>query len=388
MPTPIEFSDRLKELPPYLFVEIDKAKRKAIAEGKDIIDLGIGDPDSPTPPPIVQALQEASRDGSNHHYALDAGLPDLRQAIAVWCQRRFAFTLNSDTEIYPCIGSKEGLAHLLLGLVNPKDKVIIPEPCYPGYRAFAILAGGRPVYIPLKAKNDFLPDLSRIEKVHGARLMFVNYPNNPTAAVASREFYTQLVRLAQEKGIILVSDLAYSEIYYEGQKPLSLLEIEGAKDLTIEFHSFSKTFNMTGWRLGWACGNEKLISTLAKVKSNVDSGIFQAIQIAGIAALKTPEEELQDLRMLYEERRDYLVNGLRNLGWKITAPQATFYVWAKIPKKFNDSLEVAKLFLDQANIVVTPGIGFGESGEGYIRMTLTVSKEKINEAVERLSGVL
>ncbi len=388
MPLTMDFAERLKALPPYLFLEIDKAKRQAKSEGRDIIDLGIGDPDSPTPQPIIEALNEAACDPANHHYALDAGMLQLRQAIAAWYQKRFNVALDPETEVYPTIGSKEGLAHLLLGAVNPKEKVIIPEPCYPGYRAFAILSGAKPVYVPLKAKNNFLPDLAKIEKIRDARLMFVNYPNNPTAAVASREFYTQLVRIAQEKGIVLVSDLAYSEIYYDVKKPSSLLEIEGAKDLAIEFHSFSKTFNMTGWRLGWACGNPKLISILGKVKSNVDSGIFQAIQIAGRSALNLPDQELEDLRMLYQERRDYLINGLRSLGWKITPPRASFYVWAKVPKKFPDSLEAAKAFLDQANILVTPGVGFGESGEGYLRMALTVSKERINEAVERLRKVL
>ncbi len=384
----IEFSDRLKQLPPYLFVEIDKAKRKAKAEGRDIIDLGIGDPDSGTPQHIIDALNAAAQDPANHHYALDAGLPALRKEISEWFLKRFKVTLDPDMEVYPCIGSKEGLAHLPLGVVNPKDKVVIPEPCYPGYRASTIFAGGKPVYVPLKEKNGFLPDLSKIEKMNGIKFMFINYPNNPTAATATREFYTKLVSIAREKGIIIASDLAYSEVYFDGEKPLSILEIDGAKDVAIEFHSFSKTFSMTGWRLAWACGNSKLISALAKVKSNVDSGIFQAIQIAGITALKTPDVQLDDLRALYQERRDLLINGLRSIGWKIPAPKASFYVWGKIPKKFKDSMEAAKIFLDEANIVATPGVGFGESGEGYIRMTLTASKERINEAVERLRKVL
>lgn len=384
----IDFSDRLKQLPPYLFVEIDKAKRKAKAEGRDIIDLGIGDPDSGTPKHIIDALNTAAQDSSNHHYALDAGLPALRKEISEWFLKRFKVTLDPDTEIYPCIGSKEGLAHLPLGVINPKDKVVIPEPCYPGYRASTIFAGGKPVYVPLKEKNGFLPDLSKIEKMNGIKFMFINYPNNPTAATATREFYARLVLIAREKGIIIASDLAYSEIYFDGEKPLSILEIDGAKEVAIEFHSFSKTFNMTGWRLAWACGNSKLISALAKVKSNVDSGIFQAIQAAGITALKTPDAQLDDLRELYQERRDFLINGLRSIGWKIPAPKASFYVWGKIPKKFKDSMEAAKVFLDEANIVATPGVGFGESGEGYIRMTLTASKERINEAVERLRKVL
>lgn len=384
----IEFSDRLKQLPPYLFVEIDKAKRKAKAEGRDIIDLGIGDPDSGTPQHIIDALNTAAQDPANHHYALDAGLPVLRKEISDWFLKRFKVTLDPDAEIYPCLGSKEGLAHLPLGVVNPKDKMVIPEPCYPGYRASTIFAGGKPIYVPLKEKNGFLPDLSKIEKMNDLKFMFINYPNNPTAATATHEFYTRLVSIAREKGIIIASDLAYSEVYFDGEKPLSILEIDGAKDVAVEFHSFSKTFSMTGWRLAWACGNHKLISALAKVKSNVDSGIFQAIQVAGITALKTPDAQLDDLRALYQERRDLLINGLRSIGWKIPAPKASFYVWGKIPKKFKDSMEAAKVFLDEANIVATPGVGFGESGEGYIRMTLTASKERINEAVERLRKVL
>ena len=388
MPITIDFSERLKQLPPYLFVEIDKAKRKARMEGRDIIDLGIGDPDSATPQHIIDALKVAAQDPANHHYALDAGLAGLRQAIAEWFLKRFKVTLDPDTEIYPCIGSKEGLAHLSLGVVNPKDKVLIPEPCYPGYRASTIFAGGKPIYVPLKEKNGFLPDLSKIEKMNDIKFMFINYPNNPTAVTASREFYTKLVAIAREKGIMIASDLAYSEVYFDGEKPLSILEIEGAKEVAIEFHSFSKTFSMTGWRLAWACGNSKLISALAKVKSNVDSGIFQAIQVAGITALKTSDTQLDDLRTLYQDRRDLLINGLRAIGWKITPPKASFYVWGRIPKKFKDSMETAKVFLEEANIVATPGVGFGDSGEGYIRMTLTAPKERINEAVERLRKIL
>ena len=384
----IEFSDRLKELPPYLFVEIDKAKRAAIAEGRDVINLGIGDPDYPTHPHIIDALKKAVEDGANHHYALDTGLPQLRQTIAKWFQKRFSVTLDADTEIYPLIGSKEGLAHLPLGIVNPKDKVILTDPAYPAYQASIIFAGGKIVRAPLKANNDFLPDLEKVKKTEGAKLMVVNYPNNPTATMANKEFYTELVKLAHEKGFIIVSDMAYSEVYFDGKKPPSILEIDGAKDVAIEFHSLSKTYYMTGWRIGWACGNAKLIAALAKVKTNFDSGIFQAIQVAGIAALNSPDEIGEDMRALYQERRDYMINGLRSIGWKITPPQAAYYVWAKLPKGFTSSMETAKTFLDKANIVVTPGNGFGEAGEGYVRMALTVPKERINEAVERLKKVL
>ncbi len=388
MPINIEFSERLKNLPPYLFVEIDKAKRAAIAEGRDIINLGVGDPDSPTPTHIVEAMKAAVQDGNNHHYAFDAGLPQLRQEIAQWFQSRFNVSLDPETEIYPLIGSKEGLAHLPLGVINPKDKVLLTNPAYPAYRPSIEFAGGKIIYVPLKAGNDFLPDLKKVAEYKDIKAIVINYPNNPTAATATKDFYTELVALAREKGMIIVSDMAYSEVYFDGEKPLSIFEIAGAKEVAIEFHSFSKTYYMTGWRIGWACGNPTLIAALAKVKSNFDSGIFQAVQIAGIAALKSDSMIAEDMRSLYQDRRDYLINGLRGIGWKIPPPKATYYVWAKLPKNFSDSMETAKVFLDQANIVVTPGIGFGEFGEGYIRMTLTVSKDRINEAVLRLQKIL
>ena len=389
MSSEIEFSDRLKSIPPYLFVEIDRAKRKAIAEGRDIINLGIGDPDTSTAGHIINVMKEAVADPGNHHYAMDASLPELRQAVVDWFQKRFQITLDADNEIYPLIGSKEGLAHLPLGILNPGDKVLLTDPAYPAYRASLLFAGARIMDIPLKEGRGFLPDLKRVEELKNIKCMYINYPNNPTAATATREFYEKLVRIAREKNIILVSDMAYSEIYFDREKPLSILEIDGAKDVAIEFHSLSKTYNMTGWRIGWACGNPVLISALAKVKSNYDSGIFQAIQKSAIAAFQTPEVEIDDLRHLYEERRDCLINGLRAYGWKITPPKATFYVWAKVPKKFNgNSMLTVKTFLTEADIVVTPGIGFGKAGEGYIRMALTVNKDRIAEAIQRLSTVI
>jgi LL-diaminopimelate aminotransferase len=386
--TPIEWADRLKELPPYLFIEIDRARRKARAAGRDIIDLGIGDPDTPTFPHIIEAMKQAVGDPANHRYALDAGLPQLRQAIVQWFQKRFEVVLDADTEVYPLIGSKEGLAHFPLGIINPKDKVLLTDPAYPAYQASVIFAGGKIVTVPLKEAHGFLPDLKKVAELKGIKAMFVNYPNNPTAATATKEFYAELVRIARERGILLISDLAYSEIYYDEQRPSSLLEIEGAKDIAIEFHSLSKTYNMTGWRIGWACGNPRLIAALAKVKSNYDSGVFQAVQVAGIAALKTGAEDLHDLRGMYEERRDTLINGLRSIGWKIPPPNAAFYVWARIPKGFTDSMTTARIFLEKADIVATPGVGFGKSGEGYIRMSLTVGKDRLAQAVERLSKIL
>jgi len=384
----IDFSERLKKLPPYLFVEIDRAKREARSQGRDVIDLGIGDPDLPTPDFIIEALNKAAASGENHHYALDAGLPRLRQAIAAWYRRRFNVELNPDSEIQPLIGSKEGIAHLPLGIVNPKDKVLVPQPGYPPYLSGTIFAEGKPITLPLKSKNNFLPDLAKIRELKGIKLMFINYPNNPTSAVASRDFLKEIVSIAKENETIIAYDNAYSEIYFDIEKPPSILEIEGAKDVAVEFHSLSKTFNMTGWRVGWVCGNSKVVAALAKVKANVDSGIFQALQLAGITALEADDSFPNEMRRMYHERRDYLVNGLRNIGWKVEPPQATFYVWAKLPKKFNTSIEAAKAFLDQADIVITPGVGFGKDGEGYLRMALTVPKERLNQAVERIKKIL
>lgn len=381
----IEFSERLKSLPPYLFAEIDKAKRKAIQEGKDIIDLGIGDPDQPTPDFIVEAMKKALDDGRNHHYALDAGLASLRRAITNWYKKRFNVDLDPDKEVYPLIGSKEGIVHLPLAIINPKEKVLVPEPGYPAYRAAVIFSGGKVEASPLLAKNNFLPDLGKLKD---AKLIFVNYPNNPTAAVAGLDFYKELVNLASHQDMIIASDLAYSEIYYDELRPPSLLEVEGAKEIAVEFHSLSKTFNMTGWRIGWVCGNSRIIEALGKLKTNIDSGIFQAIQLAAVAALESDDSHHNDMRRLYQERRDYLINGLRSIGWKVNSPAATFYVWAKLPRGYSSSIDFAKMLLEKANIVATPGLGFGKFGEGYIRFALTVPKDRISEAVNRLKDIL
>ena len=381
----IKYSDRLNSLPPYLFVEIDKARRAAIAAGRDIINLGVGDPDQRTHQVIIDALKKAAEDVNNHHYPFDAGVPQLRIEIAKWFKNRFGVELEPQTEIYPLIGSKEGIAHLPLGIINPGDKVVLTEPAYPAYQAAVTFAGGKIQYLPLKASNGFLPKMEDIESLKDAKAIFVCYPNNPTAAIADKKFYQDLVAVCRAKGIIIVSDLAYSEVYYDGIKPPSILEVEGAKDIAIEFHSFSKTYYMTGWRLGWACGNPTLVSALAKVKSNCDSGVFNAIQYAGIAALNMDPRDIEDMRAEYQTRRDALINGLRAIGWKIDPPKAAFYVWAKLPSKFNDSMSCAKAFLEEADIVVTPGVGFGTAGEGYVRMSLTLPTDRIHQAVARLA---
>lgn len=383
----IEFSKALKSLPPYLFVEIDNARRAAIAAGRDVINLGVGDPDQRTHQVIIDALKVAVEEVSNHHYPFDAGVPQLRGEIAKWFKNRFGVELEPQTEIYPLIGSKEGIAHLPLGIINPGDKVVLTEPGYPAYQAAVTFAGGKIQYLPLKAAHGFLPKIEDIEKIKNAKVIFVCYPNNPTAATADKKFYQDLVAVCKAKGIIIVSDLAYSEVYYDGVKPPSILEVDGAKEITIEFHSFSKTYYMTGWRLGWACGNPTLVSALARVKSNCDSGVFNAIQYAGIKALNMDPRDIDDMRREYQTRRDALINGLRSIGWKIESPKASFYAWAKLPSKFNDSMSCAKVFLDEADIVVTPGIGFGRAGEGYVRMAFTLPTERIHEAVARLAKI-
>lgn len=383
-----ELSRKLQHLPPYLFLEIDKAKRKARAEGRDIIDLGVGDPDTPTPKYIIEALYKAAQDPATHRYALDQGMPVLRRAISGWYKRRFNVELDPDTQVLPLIGSKEGLAHFPLAFLNEGDYSLVPDPCYPPYKGGTILAGGKPYLMPLLESNDFLPDLKSVPAGirKKAKLLYINYPNNPTSATAEKSFFEDAVEFAVKNKQIVISDLAYSEMAYDGYKPASFLETEGAKERGIEFHSLSKTYNMTGWRIGWACGSAKLVSALAKVKSNVDSGIFSAVQLAGIAAIEGPQDHINKMRGIYQERRDTLVNGLRSLGWKLEAPKATFYMWIKIPGKA-DSIKFSKLLLDKADIVATPGVGFGKSGEGYIRLALTVPKEKMEEAIKRIKKV-
>lgn len=383
-----KLSKKIQALPPYLFLEIDKAKRQARAQGRDVIDLGIGDPDQPTPKYIIEALYRAALDPANHRYALDQGMPVLRRAIEGWYRRRFNVNLNPDTEILPLIGSKEGLAHFPLAFLGQGDYSLVPDPCYPPYKGGTILTGAKPYLMPLREENAFLPDLKKIPAsvVRKAKIIYVNYPNNPTSAIADKSFYQELIGFAHKNKLIIISDLAYSEICFDGYRPRSLLEFDGARQVAIEFHSLSKTFNMTGWRVGWASGNEKLIAALAKVKSNIDSGIFSAVQLAAIAALGGSGEHIEHMCTLYQERRDLLIRGLSFLGWQANNPKATFYLWIKTPEA-KGSIKFAADLLDKANIVVTPGVGFGKYGEGYIRMALTVNRERIREALDRLKHI-
>jgi len=385
----IEISDRLKKLPPYLFVEIDKKKKAALSEGRDIIDLGVGDPDQPTPKHIIEALYKAASDPATHRYALDKGMSELRNRIAAWYRDRFGVRLNPDTEILPLIGSKEGIAHIPLAFLNRGDVVLAPNPSYPPYRGGAILAGGVAFDLPLLEENSFLPDFTGIPNatLKKSKLLFLNYPNNPTGAVSDSSFFKDAISFASKNNIIICHDAAYTEIAYEGYKAPSFLSIPGAKELGIEFHSLSKIYNMTGWRIGFACGNENVIKALTTVKSNIDSGIFNAIQRAAITALDGPEKFLNDLRTLYQKRRDIVVEGLNSLGWNIVKPQATFYIWFKVPKDYT-STTFAEFLLEKADMVVTPGNGFGKYGEGYMRIALTVPDERLKEAITRLKKIL
>jgi len=381
----VELADRIKGLPPYLFAAIDLMKQEAIDAGKDIINLGVGDPDLPTPAPIIETLQKAATNPKHHQYPSYVGMLSFRQAVADWYKRRFKVTLDAKTEVLSLIGSKEGVAHLPMALINPGDTALMTDPGYPVYEAGTLFAGGKSVFVPLKIENGFLPDLDAIpaEVADEAKLFFLNYPGNPTAAVANHAFYDKLVAFAHRHNIVICHDAAYSEIYYDGKPPVGFMEVDGAKDVGIELHSLSKTYNMTGWRIGFAVGNSNVVGALGQVKTNIDSGIFQAIQEAGITALEMDDAPLAAIRNTYQERRDVLVSGLQRLGFKVDPPKAAFYVWIPTPAGISSADMTAKM-LKECAIVTTPGSGFGANGEGYFRMTLCVSKERLAEAVDRM----
>jgi LL-diaminopimelate aminotransferase len=378
-------SERLRQLPPYLFAEIDKKKKAAIAAGRDVINLGVGDPDRPTPLPIIRSLQQNAEVAAFHQYALDQGAPELRKSIAAFCKKRYGLDLDPETEILPLIGSKEGLAHLPLAVLNPGDISLVPDPCYPVYRSSSMFAGADVYSMPLEAGRGFLPDLDSIpsDVFALARLMFLNYPNNPTGATADLAFLETVVERARGHNFVIAQDAAYNEMYFE-EPPPSILQISGARDVSIEFHSLSKTFNMTGWRVGFAIGGAPLIQALGQVKANVDSGIFTAIQFAGKTALDDFEALTVPIRALYKERRDAFVTALRKLGWEVPMPTATFYVWIPCPKGYK-SADLCTRLLEEADVVTTPGIGFGRTADGYIRAALTVETPRLLEAVDRIS---
>ncbi|MEW6776156.1 MAG: LL-diaminopimelate aminotransferase [Bdellovibrionota bacterium] len=386
---PFEKADRIKKLPPYLFADIDKKKREVAARGVDIISMGIGDPDKPTPAFIIKELARAAKDPSTHRYPDYDGMIEFRTAAADFMQKRFGVTLDPKTEVITLIGSKEGIAHFPLAFINPGDLAIVTDPCYPVPATAVSFAGGEVYRTPMSHRTHWLPELKKIPEdvARRAKAIFLAYPSNPTGATATREFFEELVAWGKKYNTIVVTDCAYSEIYYdENEKPLSIFEVPGAKDVAIEFHSLSKTFNMTGWRIGWAAGNPELIAGLGQIKTNVDSGAFNAIQMAGIAGLKSDFKSVEKMRRLYKKRRNVVLKALRGMGIKYLKPKAGFFIWADVPDGYTSASFVSKML--DVGVVVTPGSGFGAAGEGYFRIALTVEVERLEEAMERMKKAL
>lgn len=383
-----EPASRIRHLPPYLFASIDRMKKKAMERGADLVDLSIGDPDIPTPSPIVDAMKKAVEKPSNHRYPSYEGMLSFREAVSKWYKKRFSVKIDPQSEVLSLIGSKEGIGHIPLAFVNPGDIVLVPSPGYPVYSVGTLFAGGKSYAMPLKEENAFLPDLDIIPKKVFARtkLLFINYPNNPTSVTAPVNFYNEVVRIALKYNIIVCHDASYTEIYY-GSKPLSFMQIPNSKNVGIEFHSLSKTYNMTGWRIGFAVGNKEVLAGLGKVKTNLDSGVFQAIQEAAAVALGMDDSALSAIRKTYRKRRDILYSGLKKIGMHLIEPDATFYVWARVPSPFS-SMNFVTHILNRAGVLATPGNGFGDAGEGYVRFSLTAPANRIQEAVERIKRIL
>jgi LL-diaminopimelate aminotransferase len=386
---PFQKSQRLAALPPYLFIEIDKKKRALLAAGKDVINLGVGDPDLPTHKFIIDEMAKSIYDPKNHRYPFDEGVPAFRQAAASFMKKRFNVQMDADKNILTTIGSKDGIAHLPLAVVNPGDTVLVPQPGYPVYNTGALFAGGRPHIMPLLESNNFLPDFDAIPEdvKQQTRLVWLNYPNNPTAATAPLSFYKKAVELAHKYNWVIANDLAYGEVYFE-EAPHSIFEIEGAMDVAIEFHSLSKSFNMTGWRIGWAAGNPDVVAALGQVKGNVDSGQFNAIQVAGKVALDHYDHpDVKKQMAIYRERRDALHTGLTQLGWQFRKPTAGFFCWANTPNKL-PSMDLCSKLIEEAHVVTVPGSGFGPAGEGYLRMSLVENENRLRQAVRQIGRCL
>jgi LL-diaminopimelate aminotransferase len=382
----MQFAKRLEKIPPYLFAAINRKREELLAQGIDLINLGVGDPDLPTLTPVLQAMHAALEDPQTHNYPPYQGLSEYRQATVSWMERRFGVVgLDPQTEVISSIGSKEAIHNTALAFVEPGDFTLVPDPGYPVYRTSTLFADGEPYPFPLKAENRFLPDLSAIPEAvaRKAKLLWINYPNNPTGAIASLEDLAQMVAFCQEYDILLCHDHAYSEIAFDSYQPPSVLQVAGAKEIAIEFHSLSKTYNMTGWRIGFVVGNAKAIQGLTQVKSNVDSGVFKAIQKAGITAYSILPEERQDLISIYQKRRDFLIDGLAELGWTVPKPLATMYLWVPCPPGMS-STDFALSVLQQTGVVLTPGNAFGSGGEGYVRVSLIADCDRLGEALRRL----
>lgn len=375
----------MESIPPYLFAEIDRKVEEKRKEGKRVISLGVGDPDMPTPPHIVRALQQAAADPANHRYPSYRGMPEFREAAAEWYGRRFGFSPDPDTEVLALIGSKDGISHFPLAFVDPGDLVLVPDPAYPVYGVASSFAGATCYHLPLRRERGFLPDLGSVpeEVLERARVLFLNYPNNPTTAVADLGYFREVVELARRHDIIVAHDLAYSEITFDEYVAPSIMQVEGSRDICIEFCSLSKTYNMTGWRVGFAVGGEEIIRHFGTLKTNMDSGVFNAIQLAAREALIGPQDCLEEMRSVYRKRRDLLLECIRGKGWEALTPSATIYVWMKVPPGL-DSASFATRLLEEADIVVVPGSAYGKEGEGYVRLSLSLPDRELEEAVDRL----
>lgn len=380
-------SKKLDKIPPYLFVEIDKKIEEAKGKGIDVISLGIGDPDTPTLPHIVEAMKASVEDITTHNYPPFQGTKDFREACCNWMKKRFDVEIDPAKEVISLIGSKEGIAHVFMAFLDEGDYTLVPDPGYPVYANATHLAGGIPYFMPMDPENNYLPDMDAIpeEIAKKAKLMFLNYPNNPTGAVANLEYFKKVLDFAKKYDILICHDQAYCEMTYDGYVAPSFLEIEGAKDYCLEFFSHSKTYNMTGWRLGWVAGGEKPMNALKIIKSNIDSGAFKAIQQAGIVALETPQAEIDKLNDMYKNRRNLVTKGLRELGWEFEDPKATFYLWLPVPTGMK-SADFAAVMLEKAAVVVPPGTGYGPKGEGFFRIALTVCDDRLKEVLERMKN--
>lgn len=382
----MKLASRVENLPPYLFVAISKKIAEKRAKGEEVISFAIGDPDLPTPEHIVDRICEAARDPENHRYPESEGLPELRQAIAGWYQRRFGLSFDPETEVLPLLGSKEGIGHMPLCFIEPGDIALVPDPGYPVYSVGTMLAGGEPYYLPLIEENDYLPDLEAVpaDIIARTKLLWINYPNNPTSAVADIDFYRRVAEFAERHDIGVCHDGPYSDVAYDGYRPVSFLEAEGAREVGVEFHSLSKTYNMTGWRIGMVVGNATMIGALKTLKSNLDSGISQVVQYGAIAAFEGPQDCIDEHNAIYQRRRDLVVDMLRRIGLEVRPPKASLYVWAKVPPGYTSG-EFTTDLLEQIGVVVTPGAGYGKHGEGYVRLSLTLSDAALVKGLSRLA---
>jgi len=382
----MRLSRRVEQLPPYLFVEISRKIAEKKARGEEVVSFGIGDPDIPTPPHIIERLCQASQDPANHRYPETDGLPELRKVIAEWYQQRFDVSLDPDKEVLPLWGAKDGIAHIAFCLIDRGDIALVPDPGYPVYSIGTMFAGGRSYYLPLRERDNFLPDLSIIPDyiLKQARLLWINYPNNPTGAVAGLDFFNRVAHFARKHNLLVCHDGPYTEVAFDGYNPVSFLQADGAKEIGIEFHSLSKSFNMTGWRIGMVVGNATVINALLRFKSNIDSGIPQAIQYAAIEAFTGPQDCIAEHNAIYQRRRDLIIDVLNNIGLEAKTPKASLYIWAKVPQGYT-STEFATVLLDEVGVVVTPGTGYGKHGEGYVRLSLTIPDVQLVKGLSLLS---